>query len=498
MKPIPVQFNLTQDSLSTIETEVIVVQVYEEILSPDAEEINTAVNGLISDIIDSGEFSGKVGDIFPIYKPSGIKAKYLLVVGFGNKEKSSLQSFKKAIAAAVEWAKKTSLKSITFALLSQCQNKKNSIPVLVTTVQNGLYQFNQFKSKPSDPNALESVSIYEKESDEQSAKALQYGIALAEGIKLTKDLGNTPSNHLTPTDLSDIADNLASEYRQLLSCKILNDSDMQRLGMGAIMSVAKGSAENPNLIVMQYRGAKDEDEAPIVLVGKGVTFDSGGISLKPGAGMDEMKYDMCGAASVLGTLKALAELELPINVVGIIPAVENMPSGSAVKPGDVITSMSGQTIEVLNTDAEGRLILCDALTFAEQFNPKCVIDIATLTGAIIVALGHIPTGLFSNNEELTASIKASAKTTQDHVWELPMWEDYQSQLDSNFADIANIGGGRAAGSITAACFLSRFTEKYAWAHLDIAGTAWDSGANKGATGRPVALLLDFIHQHVSE
>lgn len=271
---------------------------------------------------------------------------------------------------------------------------------------------------------------------------------------------------------------------------MLERADMEKLGMGSLLGVAQGSRQPPKLIVLQHKKGK-KNQKPVVLVGKGITFDTGGISIKPASEMDEMKYDMCGAASVLGTFRAIAEMDLPLNVVGIIPTCENMPDGDAIRPGDVLTSMSGQTIEVLNTDAEGRLILCDALTYAERFDPEAVVDIATLTGACVIALGHHASGLFSNNDQLAAELKQAGENALDRAWHMPLWDDYQQQLDSNFADIANIGG-RAAGSITAACFLSRFAKKFDWAHLDIAGTAWKSGKEKGSTGRPVPLLTNFL------
>ncbi|MBL8459858.1 MAG: leucyl aminopeptidase, partial [Zoogloea sp.] len=275
-----------------------------------------------------------------------------------------------------------------------------------------------------------------------------------------------------------------------IKVEILERADMEKLGMGSLLSVAQGSHEPPKFIILNYKGGKPKDK-PVVLVGKGITFDTGGISLKPGEGMDEMKYDMCGAASVLGTFKAIARMELPLNVVGLIPTTENMPGGSAIKPGDIVTSMSGQTIEILNTDAEGRLILCDALTYAERFDPVAVVDIATLTGACIIALGNLTSGLLANDDPLAAELLSAGQAAGDKAWQLPLWDEYQDMLKSNFADIPNIGS-KGAGTITAACFLARFTKAYKWAHLDIAGTAWKSGADKGATGRPVPLLTRFL------
>ncbi|HNP25341.1 MAG TPA: leucyl aminopeptidase, partial [Nitrosomonas sp.] len=353
------------------------------------------------------------------------------------------------------------------------------------------YRFDKLKSKPDDNNnALRKITICIRDHADMAIgeEALKQGAAIAHGMSLTKDLGNLAPNICTPTYLADQAKDLAKTYK--FKATILDKKDMEKQGMGALLAVARGSHQPAKLIVLEYQG-KGKKEKPIVLVGKGVTFDTGGISLKPAAEMDEMKYDMSGAASVLGTMKAIGEMNLPINVVAIIPATENMPGGSATKPGDVVTSMSGQTIEILNTDAEGRLILCDALTYAERFEPKAVIDIATLTGACVIALGNVATGLMSNDETLSQELLKAGEQAVDRVWQLPLWNEYQDLLKSNFADMANIGG-RAGGTITAACFLSRFTKKYQWAHLDIAGTAWKSGKEKGSTGRPVPLLTQFL------
>jgi len=321
------------------------------------------------------------------------------------------------------------------------------------------------------------------------AQGLKAGSALGQGMNLARELGNLPGNYCTPSKLAEHAKALAAKHPSL-KIRVLGRAAMEKLKMGSLLSVARGSIEEPKLIVVEYKG--HASAAPHVLVGKGITFDSGGISLKPGAAMDEMKFDMCGAASVLGSLQVLAQTKAKINVVGIIAAAENMPSGSATKPGDVVTSMSGKTIEILNTDAEGRLVLCDALCYAERFKPRSVIDIATLTGACVVALGYVASGMLANNDKLAQALLKASQSCGDAVWQLPLWDDYQSALDSNFADMANVGG-RDAGTITAACFLSRFTEKYPWAHLDIAGTAWKSGADKGATGRPVELLVNYLN-----
>jgi leucyl aminopeptidase len=320
-------------------------------------------------------------------------------------------------------------------------------------------------------------------------------MAIASGMRLTKDLANLPGNICKPEYLAEQARFLKKAYPDL-KVSILDEKEMEELGMGALLAVGRGSVNPPRLIVMEYRGT-DKKQQPVVLVGKGITFDTGGISLKPGEAMDEMKYDMGGAASVFGALKACSEMQLPLNVVGVIASAENMPDGNATRPGDIVTTMSGQTVEILNTDAEGRLVLCDALTYVKKFDPEVVIDIATLTGACIIALGSHASGMLSNHSPLANDLISAGKASFDRIWELPLWDDYQEQLDSNFADFANIGG-RPAGTITAACFLARFTQKYHWAHLDIAGTAWKSGKEKGATGRPVPLLMQYLMDRAEE
>lgn len=348
------------------------------------------------------------------------------------------------------------------------------------------YRFENYKSKKKPARPVEEILIGNSDI-EGSEEVVTEALAIGQGVKLARDLGNMPGGDCTPAYLASQAESLGQEQR--FSVEILDEDQMRELGMGSLLSVSAGSVEPAKLIVMTYKG--NGESAPHILVGKGITFDTGGISLKPGAGMDEMKYDMCGAASVFGAMHAIASMKLPINLIGIVAAAENMPSGIATKPGDIVTSMSGKTIEVLNTDAEGRLVLCDALTYAEKFNPASIIDIATLTGAVIVALGRHASALYANDEELAASLQQAADSTGDKVWRMPLWKEYTKQLESPFADLANIGG-RDAGSVTAACFLSQFTEKQKWAHLDIAGVAWKSGKAKGATGRPVKLLVEYI------
>ncbi|WP_134634316.1 leucyl aminopeptidase, partial [Pseudomonas aeruginosa] len=363
--------------------------------------------------------------------------------------------------------------------------------LLVETLADGLYVFVRYKSQKAEPLKLKKLTLLADKADsaavEQGSKEAQ---AIANGMALTRDLGNLPPNVCHPTFLGEQAKGLAKEFKGL-KVEVLDEKKLRELGMGSFLAVAQGSDQPPRLIVLQYNGAK-KDQAPHVLVGKGITFDTGGISLKPGLGMDEMKFDMCGAASVFGTFRAVLELQLPINLVGLLACAENMPSGGATRPGDIVTTMSGQTVEILNTDAEGRLVLCDALTYAERFKPQSVIDIATLTGACIVALGSNTSGLMGNNEALVRQLLKAGEFADDRAWQLPLFDEYQEQLDSPFADIANIGGPKA-GTITAGCFLSRFAKKYHWAHLDIAGTAWISGGkDKGATGRPVPLLTQYL------
>ena len=349
------------------------------------------------------------------------------------------------------------------------------------------YGYDEFKSKKNE-FSLEQIELI---ADQSSLNAAQIKLieAIQNGQNFARDLGNCPPNICFPEYLAEQAQALASEFPDLLTVTVLEEQQLADLGMHAFLAVSKGSERPGRVITLEYKA--NTDQAPIVLVGKGVTFDTGGISLKPGLGMDEMKYDMCGAASVLGTIRALCEAKLPIHIVGAIAAAENMPSGHATRPGDIVTTMSGQTVEILNTDAEGRLVLCDTLTYVKRFNPALVIDIATLTGACVVALGSVVSGLFTPDDELAEELTVAGQTAFDRVWRMPVYDDYQEQLDSPFADIANIGGPKA-GAVTAACFLQRFTRDYRWAHLDIAGTAWNSGANKGATGRPVPLLMQFI------
>lgn len=393
-------------------------------------------------------------------------------------------AIQKLAQTAAKWAKEQVEVNIDLSLLDESSANKW---VLAFTVAVGetIYQFDSYK-KISTTQSLVRVNYYSSHAISESQHKAE---AMLYGMNLCKDLGNSPANICTPTYLATIAKKIATELG--VSAKIMSKEEIKQLGMNAFLAVAQGSTTDAQLIELSYQGAALTNEKPIVLVGKGITFDSGGISLKPGAGMDEMKYDMCGAASVIGTFAAAVKLKLPINLVVIVPTCENMPAGNALKPGDIVKSMNGLSIEVLNTDAEGRLILCDALSYAERFQPAAVIDVATLTGACIIALGHVAQGVLGNNQNLIDQLMKAAQNIDDKTWQLPLFEEYKEQLKSNFADLQNIGG-RPAGTITAAAFLSYFTENYPWAHLDIAGTAWQSGSNKGATGRPVPLLLQYL------
>ena len=469
----------------------VVVGVFESRkLSPAAELLDQKCDGALSAALLRGDMEGKAGATLLLPKLSGALADRVLLIGLGKEKEFRDKEFLSAIRVALVALNKTGAQDATFFLTTLTVRKRDltwKIRQSVMLSIESTYRFEQFKSKKEEtPRRLSRLSFVVDRKNEMplAEQALSEGQAIAEGNALARTLGNLPANVCTPSYLADRVVALGSDLG--FETTILDRSEMAELGMHSLLSVANGSHEPPKLIVAHYRGAGAKG-SPLVLIGKGVTFDSGGISLKPGEGMDEMKYDMCGAASVIGALVACARMQLPINLSVIVPATENMPSGTATRPGDIVRSMSGQSIEILNTDAEGRLILCDALTYAERLSPDAVIDVATLTGACVIALGHVATGLFSNDDALARELLLAGEESNDRVWRMPLWDDYQDQLKSNFADMANIGG-RPAGSVTAACFLSRFAKKFQWAHLDIAGTAWKSGADKGATGRPVPLL----------
>ncbi|ALQ51446.1 leucyl aminopeptidase [Nitrosomonas ureae] len=463
-------------------------------MTESAKVLDKITQGYIKSILTSGDMDGKVNTSLLLHNVPGTHFKRILLIGLGKEQEFKEKTFLGAINSIFSTLQKTAVTDVMLFLSDfPIKERANEWKISQTVIAaiNSLYQFDQLKSKPeNNPGKLRKILLCIDNRSELIAceQAMQQGLAIAHGMNLTKDLGNLAPNICTPTYLATQAKNLAKTHK--LKASILEEKDMEKLGMGSFLAVARGSEQPAKLIVLEYQGLSKKED-PIVLVGKGVTFDTGGISLKPAAEMDEMKFDMSGAGSVLGTMLAVAEMKLSVNLVGIIPATENMPSGKATKPGDVVTSMSGQTIEILNTDAEGRLILCDALTYAERYNPKMVIDIATLTGACVIALGNLTTGLMSNDDKLAQELLAAGEQVADRAWQLPLWDEYQDLLKSNFADIANIGG-RTAGTITAACFLSRFTKKYRWAHLDIAGTAWKSGKDKGSSGRPVPLLTQFL------
>ena len=489
-------FNIKSGDPEKQRTACVIVGIFESRrLSPPAKIIDTVSNKYLSNLIRRGDMDGHKGQMLLLHNVPGMISDRVMLIGCGKERELDDRAYRIIIAHSTRALNETgSLEGVNY--LSELNIKGRDhhwkIKQAVLVSEQSLYQFEELKTKKKHnrrPLRKITFTVPTRRELPQGEEALNEGRAIANGIKITRDLANRPSNICTPTYLAKQAIELGKNYRSL-TVNVLEEDEMKKLGMGSLLSVSQGSKEPAKLITLEYKGSKKASK-PIVLVGKGVTFDTGGISIKPAQAMDEMKYDMCGAASVLGTLATVAELKLPINVVGVIPATENMPSGTATKPGDIFTSMSGQTIEVLNTDAEGRLILCDAITYSERFNPDVIIDIATLTGACVIALGKYATGLLSNHNPLAKDLLHAGEESGDRVWQLPLWEEYQQQLNSPFADMANIGG-REAGTITAACFLSRFAEKFHWAHLDIAGTAWLSGHNKGATGRPVSVLVQYI------
>ncbi len=473
----------------------LVVGVFEpRKLSGAAASLDRAAKGYLSGVVHRGDMQGKLGTTLLLHSVPNVAAERVLLVGLGREAVFRDKQYREAVAAAIRALNASGAEEASLHLTELMVGRRDAawkVAHAVTVARECAYRFTRMKSGSEEPEpALRrlTLSVNDRSALRRATAGLEQGLAVAHGMSLAKDLGNLPPNVCTPSYLADQARELAKHYR--MKVQVLEREDMEKLGMGALLSVARGSAQPPKFITLEYR-AGPKKAKPIALVGKGITFDTGGISLKPAAEMDEMKFDMCGAASVLGTLKAVGEMRLPVNVVGVIPTTENMPGGRATKPGDIVKSLSGQTVEILNTDAEGRLILCDALTYVERYQPAAVIDIATLTGACVIALGHVATGLFANDDALARELLNAGETAYDRAWHLPLWDDYQEQLKSNFADFANIGG-RPAGAVTAACFLARFTNKYLWAHLDIAGIAWKSGKEKGATGRPVPLLTQFL------
>jgi leucyl aminopeptidase len=489
------EFSIKTGSPEKQRSGCVVVGVFEgRKLSAAAQAIDAASGQNLSEVLRRGDLEGALGKTLLLHNVPKVPADRVLLVGLGRERELNESAFRTALGAAAKALRSTGTSDATVCLTDIALKRRDTswkVEHAVLAFEDAAYRFDRLKSRPPDnKRALRKVvlQVARRSDIAEGEAAVARAQAIAEGIRFAKDLGNLPGNHCTPTYLAEQAVDMAKRHG--MKSEVLEQKEIEKLGMNCFLAVARGSREPPKFIVVEHQGGK-RGEPPVALVGKGITFDTGGISIKPSADMDEMKYDMCGAASVLGAMKAIALMRLPMNVVAVIPATENMPGGNAIKPGDVVTTMSGQTVEILNTDAEGRLVLCDALTYVEKYKPAAVIDVATLTGAMVISLGHVATGLFSNSDPLAREVLQAGDASWDRAWHLPLWDEYQEALKSNFADFPNIGP-RAGGSITAACFLSRFTKSYPWAHLDIAGTAWRSGADKGATGRPVALLAHFL------
>jgi leucyl aminopeptidase len=489
------EFSVTQDPLANQRTGCIVAGVYAgRKLSPAAQVLDAASGGAIERVLKRGDLEGEAGTTLLLQDPPKLATERVLLVGLGADRDFREGSYRTALTAAMKALVATGAAQATVCLNELPVSGRDGawkIEQAVLAAMDGVYRFDQLKSQAAQAKrVLEKIVFQVADASQARAgeAAIHRAAAIAQGILLAKDLGNMPGNLCTPTYLAEQA-RIVGE-RHGLQVTIFEQPEIEKLGMGAFLAVARGSLQPPRLIVMEYRGGGPGAQT-IALVGKGITFDAGGISIKPAPEMDEMKFDMCGAASVFGALRAAALMKLPIDVVGVIPATENMPGGNASKPGDIVTTMSGQTVEILDTDSEGRLVLCDALTYVERYRPAAVIDIATLTGEIVSALGEVATGLFSNSDALAREVLDAGQSAWDRAWQMPLWDEYQEALKSNFADFPNIGSPTSC-AVTAACFLSRFTSAYPWAHLDIAGTASRSGADKGATGRPVALLAHFL------
>jgi|SRR5579884_1953536 leucyl aminopeptidase len=486
------QFGLTQQAPEAAITPCVVVGVYEDrVPSAAATRVDQASGGALARLIESGDLSGKLGTSHLLFALPGVKAARVLVVGLGEQKKFDALRFQRACNEAARVLKGLPLaEAVSYLTELEVPGRDAAWKVRTAALASDAQAYRYTATfKPKDKPKTPEFSTLHFAAPESAAPALAAAGAIAEGVRFARELGNLPPNICTPAYLAAQAQKLAHEHAGV-RCEILEEAELRKLGMGALLGVAQGSANPPKLIVLEWRGAA-AGEKPYALVGKGITFDTGGISIKPSAGMEEMKFDMCGAAGVLGAFLAAVQLKLKLNLVCVAPAVENMPGGKAQRPSDVVTTMSGQTVEVLNTDAEGRLILCDALTYVQKYTPQAIIDVATLTGACVIALGKHATGLMSKDDALAAELLAAGEATLDRAWRLPLWDDYQSQLETGYADIANIGG-KYAGAITAGCFLARFTEGYRWAHLDIAGTAWEEGRKGSATGRPVPLLVQYL------
>lgn len=496
----PVQFTTIRKNPETVMADTLVVGLHPDLrLTGVFQDLDRLLNRPVQEWLKSRGFEARTGQLLSGPAPAGSRVQEVLFVGLGKPGKLSRRRFRGILGSVMERLVRSGNHSVVNTLTAlplEGMSAAWRIRQAVEATHDALYRFTECRGTGGAqalPPRLEKIHLVlgpDAESEVGIRQAIRDGQAIAQGVRLCRDLGNRPPNLATPRHLATEARKLAAQNPRF-RVRILTEKEMGSLGMNALLAVAQGSAEPPRLIVLEYRGSHSR-QAPIALVGKGITFDSGGISIKPAAAMDEMKFDMCGAASVLGTLQTVSLLDLPLHVVGVIAAAENMPGGRAVKPGDIVRSLSGQTVEILNTDAEGRLVLCDAMTYVQRnYKPRVLLDAATLTGACVVALGHHPSGLFSNHEGLARDFEKAAEDAVDPVWRMPLWEDYQDALSSNFADFANIGG-RDAGAITAACFLWRFVSEVPWIHLDIAGTAWKTGAQKGATGRPVPLFSQYL------
>lgn len=484
------KFSTKTGSPEKLKSDCIVAGVFEDRkLSATARVLDKASKGRIAAALKSGDMDGRAGSTLLLRELPGIAAARVLLVGLGKQDEFAEKAYRDAVATSVKAVSNTAAREALIALGEIKVGKRSAdwnIAQAAIVAGDALYRFDRMKSKPDNQARLGHISFLS--GNNAVAKGLKQGAAITQGMALARDLGNTPSNVCTPTYLANQAKQLAKTYG--FKCRAMDKAACEKLGMGSFLSVAKGSDKPPMFIELRHDGGK-KGEQPIVLVGKAITFDAGGISLKPPADMDEMNYDMSGGGAVLGAFRAIGELGLKLNVVGLVPACENLPDAHANKPGDIVTSMSGQTIEILNTDAEGRLVLCDALTYAERFKPQAVIDIATLTGACVIALGGVRSGFFTSDAALSAAMAQASDASQDLCWPMPLDDDYAEGLKTSYADVANVAG-RPGGAITAAKFLQRFTSKYPWGHLDIAGSAWKSGAAKGATGRPVGLLLHYV------